>query len=175
MESRLKPTPLYPGDITYAEAHANFFKATRKGLFKIISKMGISTIQSYCGAQIFEAVGLGQEFIDEYFTATPSRIGGIGIETVAEEMIRRHKFAYPDYNVYDQMLDVGGDYHWRRDGEFHQLNPKTIAMLQHAVRTNDFKIYKKYAKEVNEQSTNLATIRGLLKFKNGREELPLIT
>jgi len=106
----------YPGDITYAEAHANFFKATRKGLFKIISKMGISTIQSYCGAQIFEAVGLGQEFIDEYFTATPSRIGGIGLDEVAEEMIRRHDVAYPEQPIDDNMLDEGGDYRWRSSG-----------------------------------------------------------
>ena len=157
----------YPGDITYAEAHANFFKATRKGLFKIISKMGISTIQSYCGAQIFEAVGLGQEFIDEYFTATPSRIGGIGLDTVAEEMIRRHDAAYPELPADDNMLDEGGDYRWRSSGEFHQLNPKMIGLLQHATRSGNYKTFKQYAKLVNEQQTNLANIRGLLQFKKG--------
>ena len=98
----------YPGDMTYDQAHANFFKATRKGLFKVISKMGISTIQSYCGAQIFEAIGLGHELIDKYFTATPSRIGGIGIDTVAEEMIRRHATAYPKQEIADAILDGGG-------------------------------------------------------------------
>jgi glutamate synthase domain-containing protein 2/glutamate synthase domain-containing protein 3 len=158
----------YPGNITYGEAHKNFFKATRKGLFKIISKMGISTIQSYCGAQIFEAVGLGQEFIDRYFTATPSRIGGIGLKTVAEEMIRRHKTAYPDQAVSDDMLDEGGEYHWRKSGEHHQLNPKTIALLQHATRSGNYKIYQQFAQFVNEQQTNLANIRGLLKLKSGK-------
>ncbi len=153
--------------VTALEAKKHYLKSTRKGLFKIISKMGISTIQSYCGAQIFEAVGLGEAFIEKYFTATPSRIGGIGIETVAEEMLRRHKNAYPEENVYDDMLDVGGQYLWRKDGEHHQLNPKTIAMVQHAVRVGDYNVYKNYAKIVNAQETNLATIRGLLKFKQG--------
>ncbi len=162
----------YPEGLTFKDAQKNFLKATRKGLFKIISKMGISTIQSYCGAQIFEAVGLAEEFIKKYFTATPSRIGGIGIETVAEEMIRRHKKAYPEENVYDAMLDEGGDYAWRQDGEHHQYNPKTIALLQHACRTGDYNSYKQYAKFINEKETNLATIRGLLKFKK-KNPIPL--
>ncbi len=157
----------YPTDLKYKDAEKQYLKSTKKGLFKIISKMGISTIQSYCGAQIFEAVGLGKELIDKYFTATPSRIGGIGIKVVAEEMILRHKVGYPDANVYDSMLDAGGDYHWRRDGEHHQLNPKVIALLQHAVRTNNYQNYKQYAKTINEHETNLASIRGLLNFKKG--------
>ncbi|MBZ0166171.1 MAG: glutamate synthase large subunit, partial [Candidatus Omnitrophica bacterium] len=157
----------YMVDLTYKDAQYNYIKSTRKGLFKIISKMGISTIQSYCGAQIFEAIGLGSEIIDKYFTATPSRIGGIGINEVAEEMLRRHEQAFPTANTYDKMLDQGGSYHWRRDGEHHQLNPNTIAMLQHAVRTGDYELYKKYSKLVNDQNTNLANIRGLLKFKKG--------
>jgi glutamate synthase (NADPH/NADH) large chain len=157
----------FPEGLQYKEAKKNYLKSTRKGLFKIISKMGISTIQSYCGAQIFEAVGLGTELVDKYFTATPSRIGGIGIETIAEEMLSRHKVAYPDENVYDEMLEIGGDYHWRREGEHHQYNPKTIALLQHAVRSNDINFYKQFAKTINEQQTNLANIRGLLKFKPG--------
>ncbi|MCA9407995.1 MAG: glutamate synthase large subunit [Candidatus Omnitrophica bacterium] len=167
IESEIK-NKIYPSDITFYEAQKNYIKSTRKGLFKIISKMGISTIQSYCGAQIFEAVGLELAFIKKYFTATPSRIGGIGIETVAEEMIRRHKAAYPQENTYDNMLDIGGDYHWRQEGEHHQLNPKTIALLQHSVRSGDYRIFKQYAKLVNEQQTNLANIRGLLKFKKGK-------
>ncbi len=162
----------YNYDITIEEALANYMKATRKGLFKIISKMGISTIQSYCGAQIFEAVGLGPELIEKYFTATPSRIGGIGIQTVAEEMFRRHKAAYFDKNTYDEFLAEGGQYRWRKDGEHHQLNPQTIAIVQHAVRSGDYEIYKRYAKLVNEQTTNLATIRGLLQFKKGNS-IPL--
>jgi glutamate synthase (NADPH) large chain len=155
-------------NLTFKDAQKNFIKATRKGLFKIISKMGISTIQSYCGAQIFEAVGLGEEFIEKYFTATPSRIGGIGIETVAEEMLRRHNAAYPQDNVYDDMLEQGGEYHWRRGAEHHQLNPQTIAMLQHAVRSKEYKVFKQYSTIVNNQQTNLANIRGLLKFKKGK-------
>jgi glutamate synthase domain-containing protein 2/glutamate synthase domain-containing protein 1/glutamate synthase domain-containing protein 3 len=162
----------YLEGIAFKDGQKNFLKACRKGLLKIISKMGISTIQSYCGAQIFEAVGLDEEFVAKYFTATPSRIGGIGIDTVAQEMLRRHRTAYPDYNVYDSMLTLGGEYLWRRDGEHHQLNPQTIALLQHAVRSADYKVYKQYAKVVNEQATNLATIRGLLKFKKG-EPIPL--
>ncbi len=156
---------IYPAELTVEKAQSNYIKSTHKGLFKIISKMGISTIQSYCGAQIFEAVGLGEALIEKYFTATPSRIGGIGIETVAEEMLRRHTTAYPDENVYDQMLDAGGEYHWRRDAEHHQLNPQTIALLQHATRSGDYKLYKKFAELINNHEINLANIRGLLKFK----------
>lgn len=157
---------------TFKEAQKHFVKGVRKGLFKIISKMGISTIQSYCGAQIFEAVGLGDKLIEKYFTATPSRIGGIEIETVAEEMIRRHTAAYPGTNVYDDMLEIGGEYHWRREGEHHQLNPQTIAMLQHSVRSKDYKVFKQFTALVNNQQTNLANIRGLMKFKKGKS-IPL--
>jgi len=159
---------IYHGEIKFPEAQKNYIKSTRKGLFKIISKMGISTIQSYCGAQIFEAIGLGYELIRKYFTATQSRISGIDIETVAEEMLKRHKLAYPDGNTYDNMLDEGGDYQWRKGGEHHQLNPQSIAMLQHSTRSGDYNLYKKFAKLVNEKETNLASIRGLLKFKKGR-------
>jgi glutamate synthase domain-containing protein 2/glutamate synthase domain-containing protein 3 len=162
----------YETDVAVDQAKKNYIKSTRKGLFKVISKMGISTIQSYCGAQIFEAVGLGNTLIDKYFTATTSRIGGIGIEEVAEEMLRRHQTAYPEENIYDAMLDMGGDYAWRREGEHHQLNPKTIALLQHAVRVGDYEAYKQYAKTINNHETNLASIRGLLKFKK-RTPIPL--
>ncbi len=156
-----------PLDLTYKVAQKNFIKATRKGLFKIISKMGISTIQSYCGAQIFEAVGLGEALIEKYFSATPSRIGGIGIETVAQEVLRRHESAYPQNNGNPAMLDEGGEYAWRLDAEHHQYNPQTISLLQHAVRVGDFNLYKRYAQLINSQNTNLANIRGLLKFKKG--------
>ena len=167
MESEIKKGD-FPEKLTFKDAQKNYLKSTRKGLFKVISKMGISTIQSYCGAQIFEAVGLGQALIEKYFTATPSRIGGIGIETVAEEMLHRHKKAYPEENVYDEMLDEGGEYAWREGGEHHQFNPKTIALLQHACRTGNYGVYKQFAKLINDQETNLATIRGLLKFKKGK-------
>ncbi len=158
-------------DLDYAAAEKNFLKSTRKGLFKIISKMGISTIQSYCGAQIFEAVGLNEDFIEKYFTATASRIGGIGIETVAEEALRRHRSAYPDEEdilEQDKLLDVGGDYQWRRNGEHHQINPETLCYLHRAVRTNNYELYKKFANLVNSPKTNLACIRHLLKFKKGK-------
>ncbi len=156
-----------PPELTFKQAQKNFIKSTRKGLFKIISKMGISTIQSYCGAQIFEAVGLGEELIDKYFTATPSRIGGIGLETLAEEVLRRHQAAYPRFQMNGKMLEDGGDYYWRQGGEHHQFNPQTIALLQHAVRMGDYSVFKKYTAIINNYNTNLANIRGLLKFKKG--------
>ncbi len=151
-------------EIDVKTAIKNYIKATKKGLYKVISKMGISTIQSYCGAQIFEAVGLGNDLVEKYFTATPSRIGGIGIDVIAKEMLMRHEAAYPKYDE-PAMMDVGGEYHWRRDGQLHQFNPQTIALLQHAARSNDYNVFKKYSALINDQSKNLATIRGLLKFK----------
>ncbi|MBF0491052.1 MAG: glutamate synthase large subunit, partial [Candidatus Omnitrophica bacterium] len=154
-------------DITFKEAEKNYLKACHKGLYKVISKMGISTIQSYCGAQIFEAVGLGDELVDKYFTSTPSRIGGINIKTVVQEALKRHDTAYPVVASTDHMLEQGGDYAWRKEGEYHQLNPQTIALLQHSVRSGDYKIFKAFAKTVNEQNKQVANIRGLLKFKKG--------
>ncbi|MEI6438018.1 MAG: glutamate synthase large subunit [Candidatus Omnitrophota bacterium] len=148
-------------------AQKNYIKSTRKGLFKIISKMGISTIQSYCGAQIFEAVGLGEGLVEKYFTATPSRIGGIEIAMVAEEALRRHAQAYPESGPEEKLLDEGGWYHWRKDGEFHQINPEVIATLQQAVRANDYQLFKKFTKTVNEADRNIPNIRGLMQFKKG--------
>ncbi len=162
----------YDPGITEETAIKNYIKSTRKGLFKIISKMGISTIQSYCGAQIFEAVGLGEPFIEKYFTATPSRIGGIGLSEVAEEVLARHHAAYDPRIPEDDMPDVGGNYHWRAMGEHHQLNPDTVALLQHAVRSDDYATYKKFAELVNRRETNLASIRGLLAFKDA-EPIPI--
>ena len=156
----------------YSQAEHNYIKSTRKGLFKVLSKMGISTIQSYCGAQVFEAIGLGENFIDKYFLGTSSRIGGIGIEQIAEESLWRHSEGYFTENRYDSMLDIGGRYAWRKEGEHHQLNPETIAFLQHACRTNDYECYKKYSKLINTRQTNLANIRGLLKFKK-RTPIPI--
>ena len=153
--------------LAFKDAEKNFLKSCHKGLYKVISKMGISTIQSYCGAQIFEAVGLGTELIDKYFTATPSRIGGIDLKIVAKEALKRHEIGFPAVPNTDHMLELGGDYHWRREGEYHQLNPQTIALLQHSVRSGDYKIFKAYAKAVNESNKQIANIRGLLKFKKG--------
>jgi glutamate synthase domain-containing protein 2/glutamate synthase domain-containing protein 1/glutamate synthase domain-containing protein 3 len=161
-------------DLTMAfkDAEKHFLKACHKGLYKIISKMGISTIQSYCGAQIFEAVGLGAGLIDKYFTATPSRIGGIGIETVAQEALMRHEKGYPCWPAPDGMLDEGGEYYWRKEAEYHQLNPTTIALLQHATRSGNFQVFQQYSKAVNDHSRQLANIRGLLKFKT-MEPVPI--
>ncbi|HWX21565.1 MAG TPA: glutamate synthase large subunit [Candidatus Binatia bacterium] len=143
----------------------NYLKAGMKGVVKVISKMGISTIQSYWGAQIFEAVGLKQDFIDKYFTWTPSRVEGVGVDTIAQEVLTRHQRAYPDRPVNGHVLDAGGQYQWREDGEYHLFNPQTIHKLQAAVRTGSYKIFKEYSSLVNEQNRNLATLRGLLDFK----------
>ncbi len=140
-------------------------KAVDKGILKILSKMGISTLQSYRGAQIFEAIGLGREVIDRCFTGTVSRIGGAGFDIVAKEVTIRHDEAYPDRTGGNIILDVGGFYKWKRDGEFHLWNPDSIAALQDATRTNDYEKYKEFAGLINDQSKNPTTLRSLLKFK----------
>ncbi|RMG27767.1 MAG: glutamate synthase subunit alpha, partial [Methanobacteriota archaeon] len=155
--------------ISYEEAQVNYLTSIEKGLYKIISKMGISTIQSYCGAQIFEAIGINRKVINKYFTGTDSRLGGIGLKTIALEQYMRHNDAFSGEQDED-LLASGGNYHWRRDGEFHQWNPNTIALLQKAVRLNDYSIYKEYAQFVNDPEKNPATIRSLLKF---RERTPI--
>ena len=149
-------------------ARKNYLKAAMKGVVKVISKMGISTIQSYWGAQIFEAVGLRHEFIDKYFTGTPSRVEGVGIEMVAQEVLLRHQRAFPDRPVNGHVLDPGGQYQWREDGENHLFNPHTIHKLQNAVRTGSFKVFKEYSFLVNEQERNWCTLRGLLDFKKAK-------
>ena len=155
-------------------AMKNFIKANEKGVLKVMSKMGISTVQSYRGAQIFEAVGLNQEIIDEYFSWTPSRVGGIGLDAVEQESVQRHRAAYLETKVPSgQELPLGGAYQWRRDGEHHQWNPDTIARLQHAARTNDWNVYKQFARLSNDQSRRIATLRGLLEFKDDRTAIPI--
>ena len=152
----------------------NVVKAIGKGLLKTISKMGISTIQSYCGAQIFEAVGLDKELVDKYFSGTSSRIGGIGLEVVAKETLDRHASAYP--GSHEDLLPVGGIYAWRRDGEFHQWNPETIALVQHAVRGEGGDAQAKYdefAEQVNNTAVKRATLRGLFKLKESETPIPL--
>ena len=155
-------------DLDVEHALQNYLKATRKGLFKIISKMGISTIQSYCGAQIFEAVGLGEALVDKYFTATPSRIGGIDLSLLAEETLRRFDRAWSFAGVADSLLDEGGWYHWRKDGEFHQINPDIIATLQQAVRMGDYQLFKKFSSMAAGDDRIVANIRGLMQFKKGK-------
>ncbi len=146
----------------------NFIKANEKGILKVMSKMGISTVQSYRGAQIFEAIGLDDDLVEQYFTRTPSRIQGIGLDIVEEETLQRHSSAFDDPFVPGmQELDMGGQYQWRRHGEFHQWNPEAIAKLQYATRSNDPRAYREFADEVNDQSRKMATLRGLLEFKDG--------
>jgi glutamate synthase domain-containing protein 2/glutamate synthase domain-containing protein 1/glutamate synthase domain-containing protein 3 len=156
-------------------AERNIVKAIGKGLLKTISKMGISTIQSYCGAQIFEAVGLEKELIDRHFTGTSSRIGGIGIDVLAQEALDRHARAYPAPE--GDVLPVGGVYAWRRDGEHHMWNPETIALIQHAVRSHNGDAqekYREFSRLVNEDATRRATLRGLMTFDtSGVEPIPL--
>ena len=145
----------------------NFIKANEKGILKVMSKMGISTVQSYRGAQIFEAIGLNDDLVDRYFTRTPSRIQGIGLDVVEEETLQRHRSAFDDPFVPGmQELDMGGQYQWRRHGEFHQWNPEAIAKLQYATRANDPRAYREFAQEVNDQSRRMATLRGLFEFKD---------
>jgi glutamate synthase (NADPH/NADH) large chain len=154
-------------DITHARAVSRYIKGLNKGILKVMSKMGISTLQSYCGAQIFEAIGLDQAFVDRYFTSTASRIGGVGIDVIAEEVRHRHERAFPSRSGAVSDLDTGGEYQWRRDGEHHLFNPETVFKLQHATRSGQYSVYREYTKLVNDQSRNLGTLRGLLDFKPG--------
>ena len=146
-------------------ACTNYMKAATKGVVKVMSKMGISAIQSYHGAQVFEAVGLRQDVIDQYFTWTPSRIGGVAMDVIAQEVLMRHRAAFPARQTNGHALQTGGLYQWRADGEFHLFNPESIHRLQKAVRSNNYAVYKSYAKLIDEQAKNLATLRGLLDFK----------
>jgi glutamate synthase domain-containing protein 2/glutamate synthase domain-containing protein 1/glutamate synthase domain-containing protein 3 len=154
---------LLPPGLTKEEAQRRATKGIAKGLLKTISKMGISTIPSYCGAQVFEAIGLSRELVDLHFTGTASRIGGIGIEEIAADTLARHARAYQ--GAADGLLPVTGLYSWRREGEHHQWNPDTIALLQHAVRHGGYETYEEYARIVNEDSTRRSTLRGLMRFR----------
>ena len=152
----------------------NYVKAANKGLLKIISKMGISTTQSYHGAQIFEAVGLSQELVDRYFTWTASRIGGVGLDALQKDILDRHKKAYPLLEISSsQDLEIGGAYQWRRDGEYHMWNPNTIAKLQYASRMNDPGAYEAFATLANNYERQFCTLRGLLGFKQTSNPIPI--
>ena len=165
---------LFPEGMDAAEAAYNYIKATTKGLLKVISKMGISTIHSYHGAQIFEAVGLSQRLVDEYFTWTASRIGGIGADVIEADVLARHARAFPEVAIDAALdLDPGGFYHWRRDGEYHMWNPDTIAKLQYASRTNDARAYRDFAELANGYERRLCTLRGLLEFKTLAQPIPI--
>ena len=159
--------------LDYPTAAHQYTKAVVKGVLKVISKMGISTIESYCGSQIFEAIGLNPAFVDRYFTWTPTRIGGVGIDVISREAAMRHAHAFPDRPVNGRTLEVGGNYQWREDGEYHLFNPETVYKLQQAVRTNDYKLFHVYANLINDQSIRLGTLRGLLEFRFADQPVPL--
>ena len=160
--------------ITPEKAVANVIKALGKGVLKVMSKMGISTIASYTGAQVFEAIGLGQDFVDEYFVGTTSRLGGVSLDVISQETIRRHHLAYPVGGEIPgaKRLAVGGEYQWRRDGEPHLFNPETVFALQHATRNKRYDIFKRYTNQVNDQSKTLMTLRGLFAF-NTTQRAPI--
>jgi glutamate synthase (NADPH/NADH) large chain len=154
-----------PGGVTAEKAIYNYIKAIGKGLSKIMSKMGISTYMSYCGAQIFEAIGLEQDFVQKYFPGTASQVGGIGVFEVAEESIRTHRGAFGGDPLLESMLDTGGEYAWRARGEEHMWTPDAIAKLQHSARSGKYETYKEYAQLINDQSKRHMTLRGLFEFR----------
>jgi glutamate synthase domain-containing protein 2/glutamate synthase domain-containing protein 1/glutamate synthase domain-containing protein 3 len=160
-------------NMTYDKAVYGYNKAAVKGIVKVMSKMGISTIQSYCGAQIFEAVGLNQALIDRYFTWTASRVEGIGLDAIAREAQQQHVKAFPAIPVNGHTLEVQGQYQYRKDGELHLFNPKTIHLLQKACRSADYDTFKEYTRLIDDQSERLATLRGLLKLKFDAEPIAL--
>ncbi|WIX82967.1 glutamate synthase large subunit [Amycolatopsis carbonis] len=166
---------LIPG-VTAKQATANLIKALGKGVRKTMSKMGVSTVASYTGAQIFEAVGLGADIVDTCFTATTSRLGGVGFDTIADEVEQRHRRAFPGDGVRasHRELETGADYQWRREGEPHLFNPQTVFKLQHSTRSGKYEVFKEYTKAVDDQSEKLQTLRGLFDFKTGeRPPVPI--
>jgi glutamate synthase (NADPH/NADH) large chain len=163
-----------PNGVDADKATKNYIKAVGKGLQKVMSKMGISTYMSYCGAQIFEAVGLRKDLVDKYFRGTASNVGGIGLFEVMEEAVRMHQAAFSNDPVLAGMLDAGGDYNWRVRGEEHMWTPDAIAKLQHSTRANSYQSYKEYAQIINDQSRRHMTFRGLFEFKvNPKKAIPL--
>jgi glutamate synthase (NADPH/NADH) large chain len=155
------------GGVNPHQARKSYIKAAVKGVVKVMSKMGISTVASYIGAQVFEAVGLSTEVVDEYFTGTTSRLGGVDLEVLASEVTSRHHLAFldrPSERAHRE-LEVGGEYQWRREGEYHLFNPRTVFKLQHATRSGRYDVFKEYSQLVDDQSRNLATLRGLLRFR----------
>ncbi len=165
------------GHITKADAKKaiqNYVKSIDKGVMKVMSKMGISTAQSYCGAQIFEAIGISQEIIDQYFTGTPSRVGGIGMDVIAQEVRARYDHAFTERPTNGKTLDVGGHYQFRKEGEYHLFNPETVHKLQYACRSNSYKTFKEFSKLIDDQSTRQCTLRGLMSFNlKGRTPVPI--
>ncbi len=167
------PTLELPAGVEVKDAKKRFIKAVNKGLLKVMSKMGISTYQSYCGSQIFEAIGLNSSFVAKYFTGTATQIEGIGLKEVAEEAVRMHAAAYGDDPVLANMLDAGGEYAFRIRGEEHTWTPDSIAKLQHSTRNNNYATYKEYAKLINDQTERQMTLRGLFEIKAAGKPVPL--
>ena len=162
-----------PEEISEEEAHKRYIKAVNKGLLKIMSKMGISTYQSYCGAQIFDTVGLAESFLDTYFCGTSSTTGGAGLQEIAEETVRRHRQAFGNSPIYRNALDVGGEYAYRIRGEDHMWTPQSIAKLQHATRANSSEMFNEFSRMVDEQNERLLTLRGLMTFNFAKTAIPL--
>ena len=162
-------------EMDFDKAVYNFLKGSIKGVVKTMAKMGISTVASYRGAQIFETIGLSTDLVNKYFCGTSSRCEGSDIDRVAEESLIRHRVAFPDRHIEaeERALESGGVYQWRSDGEYHLFNPETIHLLQKAVRTGSYEVYKQYAQKINDQSENLSTLRGLKRFKNKRKPVPI--
>jgi glutamate synthase (NADPH/NADH) large chain len=160
---------------TRTAAVRNYIKAAGKGVLKVMSKMGISTVGSYTGAQVFEAIGLGHDVVDEYFTGVVSRLGGVDLDVLAREVIERHRKAHPQNptELAHRELDGGGEYQWRREGEYHLFNPETVFRLQHASRTKRYDIFKEYTSLVDDQARKLATLRGLFELRSDRPSIPI--
>jgi glutamate synthase (NADPH/NADH) large chain/glutamate synthase (ferredoxin) len=165
METLVQMSAGLPGALSADKAIYNYVKAVGKGLSKIMSKMGVSTYMSYCGAQLFEAIGLSTDTVRKYFTGTPSRVEGIGVFEIAEEAIRTHKLAFGKDPVLANALDAGGEYAWRVRGEEHMWTPDAIAKLQHSTRANNWSTYKEYAQIINDQTRRQLTLRGLFEFR----------
>ncbi|GAA0485170.1 glutamate synthase large subunit [Streptomyces olivaceiscleroticus] len=174
VEDLVRAGTFLPG-IEAETAIKHLIKALGKGVLKVMSKMGISTVASYRGAQVFEAVGLDEAFVDKYFHGTATKIGGAGLDVIAKEVAQRHAKAYPASGIAPahRALDIGGEYQWRREGEPHLFDPETVFRLQHSARSGKYEIFKKYTERVNEQSERLMTLRGLFGFKSDRPSIPI--
>ncbi|CAM5731937.1 hypothetical protein SFUMM280S_01511 [Streptomyces fumanus] len=174
VEDLVRAGTFLPG-IEPEKAIKNLIYALGKGVLKVMSKMGISTVASYRGAQVFEAVGLDEHFVAKYFNGTATKIGGVGIDVIAQEVAARHAKAYPASGIAPahRALEIGGEYQWRREGEPHLFDPETVFRLQHSTRSGKYEIFKKYTERVNEQSERLMTLRGLFGFKSDRQPIPL--
>ncbi len=173
LDSITQILPRFDSELTVEEAHNRYIKAVNKGMLKVMSKMGISTYQSYCGAQIFDAVGLASEFVDQYFYGTATAIEGVGLDEIAEETVRRHQAAYGDQPTLRYALEVGGELAFRHRGENHVWTPETISLLQHAVRSDDYGKYRQYAEIMNRPSDRVKNLRGLFEFKFDRDPVSI--